>query len=104
MFNASSTACPVRRANATLAPLPMLQSPTRRPLDGIFEYVDANAERFVTELCDYVRQRSQTGHMDEIRECGQYTVQLLEQAGFTARIIEVDELAPIIYAECAGPP
>ncbi|HLG70612.1 MAG TPA: M20/M25/M40 family metallo-hydrolase [Chloroflexota bacterium] len=73
-------------------------------LSDLHAYVDANAERFVEEHCDFIRQPSQTGLLDNVRAGARYTAELAEHSGWQAEVIEVGELAPIVLAEYAGPP
>jgi len=79
-------------------------SPAAAALGDVHEYVDQNAERFIDELCDFVRQPSQTGLIDNVREGAAYTARLAERSGWQAEIVEVGELAPIVLAERPGPP
>jgi acetylornithine deacetylase/succinyl-diaminopimelate desuccinylase-like protein len=81
-----------------------VKSPAASTLSDVHEYVDRNADRFVDELCDFVRQPSQTGLLDKVREGAAYTARLAEKAGWLADVIEVGELAPIVLAERTGPP
>jgi acetylornithine deacetylase/succinyl-diaminopimelate desuccinylase-like protein len=76
----------------------------RGAVRDVDRYIDAQADRFVDELCEYVRQPSRTGFLDEVRTCAGYTVQVLQAAGWGAQVVEVDDLAPLVFAECAGPP
>jgi acetylornithine deacetylase/succinyl-diaminopimelate desuccinylase-like protein len=73
-------------------------------LQPVYDYVDAQAERFVDELCDFVRQPSRTGFLDELRACAPNVVALAQAAGWSGEVVEVDDLAPIIFLERAGPP
>jgi acetylornithine deacetylase/succinyl-diaminopimelate desuccinylase-like protein len=72
-------------------------------LADVHAYVDANAERFVDEHCDFVRQPTLTGQLKEVREGAEYTVRLAERSGWQAETIEAGELAPIVFAERKGP-
>ena len=73
-------------------------------MQPVYDYVDAHAEQFVDELCDLVRQPSRTGFLDELRACAPNVVKLAEASGWTGEVAEVDELAPVVFLECAGPP
>jgi acetylornithine deacetylase/succinyl-diaminopimelate desuccinylase-like protein len=79
-------------------------SPAAAALSDVHDYVDQNAERFIEELCDFVRQPSQTGLLDKVREGAVYTAWLAERSGWQAEIVEVGDLAPIVLAERPGPP
>jgi len=73
-------------------------------LADLHAYVDANAEGFLEELCDFVRQPSQTGLLENVRAGARYTKALAERSGWQAEVVEVGELAPIVVAERPGPP
>jgi len=68
-------------------------------LDTVYAHVDAQASRFVEELCELIRLPSRTGHLDEVRACAGFLVHLLHDSGWSAEVIEVDQLAPIVFAE-----
>ena len=67
-------------------------------------YVDAQAERFIGELCEFVRHPSESGRLADQQACAAYVVGLARSCGWTAEPIQVDDLAPIVYAHCPGPP
>jgi acetylornithine deacetylase/succinyl-diaminopimelate desuccinylase-like protein len=73
-------------------------------VEGVYGYVDANADRLIEELCDFVRQPTRTGFLEELAAGAEYTVRLAEAAGWSAEVVRVDDLAPLVYAERAGPP
>jgi acetylornithine deacetylase/succinyl-diaminopimelate desuccinylase-like protein len=79
-------------------------APAASTLSELHGYVDANAETFLEELCDFVRQPSQTGLLDQVRAGGEYAVALAQRAGWQAELAEVGDLAPIVVAELQGPP
>lgn len=81
-----------------------MAAPAASTLGGLHDYVDAHAEEFLEELCDFVRQPSQTGLLDKVRAGAEYTRQLAERSGWSAELVEVGDLAPIVVAECPGPP
>jgi acetylornithine deacetylase/succinyl-diaminopimelate desuccinylase-like protein len=76
----------------------------RDDLTAVYGYVDENAERFIEELREFVRQPSRTGYLDEVRACAKYTVEVGTSAGWSGQVVEVDELAPIVLLERDGPP
>jgi len=79
-------------------------APAASTLADLHTYVDANAEQFLEEPCDFVRQPSQTGLLDKVRAGAQYTKALAERSGWRAEVVEIVELAPIVVAERPGPP
>ncbi|HEX6511012.1 MAG TPA: M20/M25/M40 family metallo-hydrolase [Chloroflexota bacterium] len=81
-----------------------MTAPAATALADLHAYVDANAERFIVELCDFVRQPSQTGLLDKVRDGASYTAELARRSGWQAEVIDVGELAPIVLAERPAAP
>jgi acetylornithine deacetylase/succinyl-diaminopimelate desuccinylase-like protein len=77
---------------------------TSLDLADVYAHVDAHAEAFIGELCAFVRQPSRTGFLDEVRACAEYIAALGRAAGWSAEVVQVDELAPLVLLERAGPP
>jgi acetylornithine deacetylase/succinyl-diaminopimelate desuccinylase-like protein len=73
-------------------------------LDLVYAFVDRQAEESIEQLCDFVRQPSRTGFLQEVRHCAAYAADLGRRAGWRAEVVEVDELAPIVLLERDGPP
>jgi acetylornithine deacetylase/succinyl-diaminopimelate desuccinylase-like protein len=73
-------------------------------LDAVYNYVDTQADRFVEELRAFVRQKSRTGFLDELRIAAEYVSNIGRAAGWSAEVIGVDELAPIVLLERPAPP
>lgn len=70
--------------------------------DTIFQYIDANGERFVEELKDFLRIPSisaKSDHKDDIRSAAEWVKNAAEEIGLeNAAIYETDGL-PIVYAD-----
>jgi acetylornithine deacetylase/succinyl-diaminopimelate desuccinylase-like protein len=81
-----------------------MSAPVSFDLHAVYDFVDAHAERFVDDLCDFVRQPSRTGYLEEVRACAAYTAELGHGSGWAAQVVEVDELAPIVLLERDAPP
>ena len=73
-------------------------------LQPVYDFVDAHTAQFVDELCDLIRQPSQTGHLDELRVAAPKVVALAEAAGWSGEVAAVDDLAPVIFLRRPGPP
>ncbi|HLN14204.1 MAG TPA: hypothetical protein VK587_13490, partial [bacterium] len=67
-------------------------------LSDVSQYVDAHAERFVGDLCEFVRHPSESGRLADQRACAAYMVDLARRSGWDAEAVAVDDLAPIVYA------
>jgi acetylornithine deacetylase/succinyl-diaminopimelate desuccinylase-like protein len=66
--------------------------------------LEARAEEHINALTDLIRQPSRTGELDEVRACADIVVKLATAAGWEARAVDVDELAPVVLATFPGPP
>jgi len=73
-------------------------------LSDVSRYVDGHAERFVGDLCEFVRHPSESGRLADQRACAAYMVDLARRYGWEAEAVAVDELAPIVYASYPAPP
>jgi acetylornithine deacetylase/succinyl-diaminopimelate desuccinylase-like protein len=73
-------------------------------LEQVYSHIDAHAEAFIQELCAFVQQPSRTGVLEEVRACAEYTAELGRAAGWAAELVRLDDLAPIVLLERAGPP
>jgi acetylornithine deacetylase/succinyl-diaminopimelate desuccinylase-like protein len=80
-----------------------MSAPPSTGLDAVYAYVDQNAERFIEDLREFVKQPSRTGYLDEVRMCATYAADIGTQAGWNGQVVEVDELAPIVVLERGGP-
>jgi acetylornithine deacetylase/succinyl-diaminopimelate desuccinylase-like protein len=76
---------------------------TAADLGAVYAFVDSQSERFIDDLCNFVRQPSRTGYLDEVRSCAVYAAELGKRAGWTAQVVEVDDLAPVVLLEHAAP-
>jgi acetylornithine deacetylase/succinyl-diaminopimelate desuccinylase-like protein len=80
-----------------------LATGTSNELQPVYDFVDAHSAQFVDELCDLIKQPSQTGHLDELRACAPKVVALAEAAGWSGQVATVDDLAPVIFLQRPGP-
>jgi acetylornithine deacetylase/succinyl-diaminopimelate desuccinylase-like protein len=69
-------------------------------VDGLLE---ARADEHVDALTALIRQPSRTGEVDEVRACAGLVAEMANAAGWQAKTVEVDDLAPIVLAKCSGP-
>jgi len=68
-------------------------------MDKFQEYVNANRERFTAELQDACRQPSIAAQNIGMREMAAKVLSQFKQLGADARLIEVKDGAPVVYAE-----
>jgi acetylornithine deacetylase/succinyl-diaminopimelate desuccinylase-like protein len=67
-------------------------------------YLEDHRDVQIETLCALIRQPSRTGELSEVRACATMLIELLDARGWRAEVATVDDLAPIVYAECPGPP
>ena len=72
-------------------------------LPAVLAAIDRDAERSIERLCELIRRPSRTGHVDEVRACGEWLAAGLREDGFAAELVDVDAGAPVLYAEMAAP-
>ena len=65
-------------------------------------YLERRGGANLDALSELIRQPSRTGHLEEIRACATLLVRMLDASGWHAEIVDVDERAPVIFAECPG--
>ena len=68
-------------------------------MDRFYQYVEANADRFVGELMDLARQPSIAAQGIGLRETAEMVRARLERLGASARLIEVEGGAPVVFGE-----
>jgi acetylornithine deacetylase/succinyl-diaminopimelate desuccinylase-like protein len=68
------------------------------------QVLESRADHHVEALTRLIRQPSRTGELEEVRACADLVVAMASAAGWQARTVEVDDLAPIVLATCPGPP
>jgi acetylornithine deacetylase/succinyl-diaminopimelate desuccinylase-like protein len=78
-------------------------TPATTSLDAVYSHVDSQADRFVDELRAFVRLPSRTGFLDELRVAADYVSNLGRMAGWSAEVVDVDELAPIVLLQRPAP-
>src|SRR5258707_14586185 len=93
----------LQRAGTPVYWVPTVARQAPAALDAVYSLVDSQADRFVDELRAFVRQPSRTGFLDELRVAAEYVSNVGRAAGWSAEIINVDELAPIVLLERSAP-
>lgn len=68
-------------------------------MDKFQEYVNANRDRFISELQDFCRQPSVAAQNLGMREMADKVIARLQKLGAEARLIPVGDGAPVVYAE-----
>jgi acetylornithine deacetylase/succinyl-diaminopimelate desuccinylase-like protein len=73
-------------------------------MDKFQAYVEANRERFLAELQDFCRQPSIAAQNVGMREMADKVLARLHKLGADARLVEVGDGAPVVYAEIGSGP
>lgn len=68
-------------------------------MDRFYQYVEANADRFVGELMDLSRQPSIAAQGIGLRETAEMVRARLERLGASARLVDVEGGAPVVLGE-----
>lgn len=73
-------------------------------MDKIFEYIDNNKERFMSELFEFLRCKSiSTQNNEGVSECAELLMNMMEAAGINAAIYPT-QCHPIVYGEVLSDP
>ena len=76
----------------------LLGRPAPAGLEDVVRHVDADSERWIDLLCEFIRRPSRTGHVDEVRACGEWFGDVLRGAGWQAELVDPGHGAPVILA------
>ncbi|MBI3913257.1 MAG: M20/M25/M40 family metallo-hydrolase [Chloroflexi bacterium] len=68
-------------------------------MESFQSYINLNRERFIAELQDFCRQPSIAAQNVGMREMAKKVMERLERLGASARLIEVQNGAPVVYGE-----
>ncbi len=68
-------------------------------MQGFYAYVDANADRFISQLKRLCGQPSVAAQDLGLREAAQLVLEMVKGIGADARIIEVADAPPVVYGE-----
>jgi acetylornithine deacetylase/succinyl-diaminopimelate desuccinylase-like protein len=71
-------------------------------MEGIFDYIRSNEERFIDELASLVRQPSNSATGEGVEDCASVLKELMEKSGIEARILSTGG-SPVVYGETLGP-
>lgn len=71
-------------------------------MEGIFDYIRSNEERFIDELASLVRQPSNSTTGEGVEDCASVLKELMVRSGIKARILPTDGF-PVVYGETLGP-
>ncbi|NIS63227.1 MAG: M20/M25/M40 family metallo-hydrolase [Proteobacteria bacterium] len=72
------------------------------PMEGIFDYIRSNEERFIDELASLVRQPSNSTTGEGVEDCASVLKELMEKSGIKTRILSTGG-SPVVYGETQGP-
>lgn len=68
-------------------------------LEGVYNYIDAHADSFVEDLVKLVKQPSVSAKREGIEECAILVEKMLQEIGFSTRIIRGEKGHPVVYGE-----
>ncbi len=68
-------------------------------LEEVYKYIDAHADSFVEDLVKLVKQPSVSAKGEGIEECAILVEKMLQEIGFSTRIIRGEKGHPVVYGE-----
>jgi len=71
-------------------------------LENVYRYVDEHLEEAISLLARLVRQPSVSAQNWGIREMANLCVQVLEEGGVKAQLLELDDSPPLVVGKIAG--
>ena len=72
-------------------------------LEKVYEYVDAHVDSFVGDLVKLVKQPSVSAKSEGIEECAVLVEKMLQETGFSTKIIRGEKGHPVVYGEIRSP-
>src|SRR3990170_42751 len=71
-------------------------------MNDIFQYIDTHRDRFIDELCTFLRQPSISAQGVGMTECAELVRRLMSEVGIQARLVPTPGF-PIAYGEVPSP-
>lgn len=71
-------------------------------LEKIYNYIDANSEKFIKELVRLVKQPSVSAKNEGLKECAEIVEKMMKEVGLSTQIIPEKEGNPVVFGEIKG--
>jgi len=68
-------------------------------LEKVYAYIDAHTDDFVEDLVKLVKQPSVSAKGEGIRECAELVEKMMQEIGFSTKILEEEKGNPVVYGE-----
>ncbi len=68
-------------------------------MEEIYNYIDQHSQNFIQELAKLVRQPSVSAKKEGIQECAEMVENMLQNAGFSTKMIPEKDGNPVVYGE-----
>ena len=68
-------------------------------LEEVYKYIDAHVDSFVEDLVRLVKQPSVSAKGEGIEECAILVEKMMQEIGFSTRIIRGERGHPVVYGE-----
>lgn len=71
-------------------------------LEKIYNYIDANSEKFIKDLVRLVKQPSVSAKNEGLKECAEIVAQMMKKVGLLTKVIPEKEGNPVVFGEIKG--
>lgn len=71
-------------------------------LEKIYNYIDANAEKFIKDLVRLVKQPSVSAKHEGLKECAEIVEKMMKETGLSTKIIPEKEGNPVVFGQIKG--
>lgn len=71
-------------------------------LEKIFNYIDANYEKFIKDLVRLVKQPSVSAKKEGLKECAEIVERMMKEVGLSTKIIPEKDGNPVVFGEIKG--
>jgi acetylornithine deacetylase/succinyl-diaminopimelate desuccinylase-like protein len=71
-------------------------------LEKIYDYVDANSEKFIKDLVRLVKQPSVSAKKEGLKECADIVEKMMKEVGLSTKVIPEKEGNPVVFGEIKG--
>jgi acetylornithine deacetylase/succinyl-diaminopimelate desuccinylase-like protein len=68
-------------------------------IENVYSYIDQHSQNFIQELAKLVKQPSVSAKGEGIRKCAKMVEEMLQEVGFSTRLIPEKDGNPVVYGE-----
>jgi len=71
-------------------------------LEKIYNYIEANSEKFIKELVRLVKQPSVSAKNEGLKECAEIVERMMKEVGLSTKVIPEEGGNPVVFGEIKG--